>query len=168
MKKIIVKILVAVFIFCVFPSLSFASLRDKEVLRGLSGASVEIMFGGDSNNIGLNETQIRTDVELKLRLAGITVYEQGKTWNDPNKAELAVTITVACMPDVIFCATSTDLSLKQAVSLLSNPVVATGVFTWGSARVGLKNKASIVESIREDIKDLLDMFLNDYLSVNPK
>ena len=48
----------------------------KESLRGVKGMKVlieHLELGDRTSQIGLTESQIQTDVELKLRLAGITV-----------------------------------------------------------------------------------------------
>lgn len=50
-------------------------------LRGLPGVRVEVVFKTDESNSNLNEEKIQTDVELRLRLAGIPVLTE-KEWKE--------------------------------------------------------------------------------------
>ena len=62
----------------------------------------------------------------------------------------------------IFCAT---ISLIQQAYLSRNPNVRMLATTWSKVGVGIAD----FELIRKHIKEnLMDVFLNDYLSVNPK
>ena len=121
---------------------------------------------------GLTLDQIHTDVELKLRLAGIKVLNKGlkKALEETNKpltiTEPFLDIKVASFEEEregIFIY-NIKYELHQEVSLTRNPSIKVTVSTWDDNIVAIGE----VNKIREEIKGLVDNFLFAYLSVNSK
>lgn len=128
-------------------------------LKGISGVQVVIEDLSDSAKaLGLEKETIQTDVELKLRLAGIRVLSEQENNNTPGSPSLYVNVRV------VRSAAAVAVELKQSVRLVRNGELALGT-TWSVGGVGTNLTA---ESIRRHIQDYLDEFLNAWLSVNPK
>ena len=154
----------------IFLSASICSAQDDEfarrTLKGLTGVKIVI---GDLFPVlkegGLTEDQIRTDVELKLRMAGIRVLSN-EEWPSGLLPYLYVRV-YGSKSEIGFVAINIYIGLKQDIILTRNPLISSEAFTWSTeytGHVGVKK----ITIIRESIKDLVDEFLNAYLSVNPK
>jgi len=103
--------------------------------------------------LGLSADMIQTDVELKLRLAGMRVVTAGRPY-----LYVRVTLTDDAQ------AASIEVQLRQSVLLVSNSQRTIGS-TWGmTTLISHPN----TEVIRNTIKDAVDRFLNAWLSVNSK
>lgn len=131
-------------------------------LKGITAVAVVVEDLPDGAKVlGLTKDTIRTDVELKLRLAGMRVVTQGEGIVLPGSPSVYVQVTVT-NPAL---AANIDLELNQDVLLQRNGQLAPFAVTWRTNSV-LANPT--LQSIRNDIKDCVDQFLNDWLSVNPK
>ncbi len=68
--------------------LAVDSESTRESLRGIPGVYVLIEhLNPDAESDGLTRTQLRTDVELKLRLAGIKVFTREERFLGPEELE---------------------------------------------------------------------------------
>jgi hypothetical protein len=144
------------------PVLASDSPISRASLRGISTveALVERLPAG-AKVLGLTEGTIQTDVELKLRLAGIRVETSQETQKPPGMPELYIEVNITDPGG----AASITVQLDQNAILERNGELVIGVPTW-SANVVIEHPTS--QGIRSYIKDLVDMFLNAWLSVNPK
>jgi hypothetical protein len=151
-----------------FSLVNFAVGSDSEVsrgsLKGLNGVAVLVEdMDSDEGRAGLNQEVIRTDAELKLRLAGITVLPI---------AGLApyLYISVNAIGGPTAWCYATKVELVQTVKLSRDMGISIpGVTTWSAPdAVGLTPPSQLVERVRSVIKDMVDRFINAYLSVNPK
>lgn len=131
-------------------------------LQGINAISVEIESLSDGAKLlGLSKDDIRTDVELKLRLAGIRVVTEKEVIGLPGMPSLYVMATVTESGKAV----SINVQLVQNVHLERNGQLAVGATTWDVGAVGVNLTA---QDIRDKIKDLVDTFVNAWLSVNPK
>jgi hypothetical protein len=65
----------------------------RKTLAGLNGVFVAVtQVSEDARRSGLSETQLQTDVELKLRQAGIPVLTEGDASRTPGVPYLYVTV----------------------------------------------------------------------------
>jgi hypothetical protein len=140
--------------------------NDSEIsrrsLQGISAVSVDVEDLSDgAKALGLSEEAIRTDVELKLRLAGIRVVAVEEDVKVPGMPTLYVNPQVLSNAKAL----SITVELQQNVLLERNGQRAVNVTTWEVGGVGMNPTA---QSIRDNIKDFVDQFLNAWLSVNPK
>jgi hypothetical protein len=139
-----------------------AQSRRSASLKGISALTVlveELPYS--AKNLGLTDDAIQTDVELKLRLGGLRVVTQGEALAVPGMPTVYIRITVT--DDAR--AASIEVELDQNALLERNQEPVVGVGTWQKA-VLVSNPSA--QGIRNTVKDLLDRFLNDWLSVNPK
>ncbi|HZT32542.1 MAG TPA: hypothetical protein VFA33_21820 [Bryobacteraceae bacterium] len=136
-------------------------------LRGIEAVDVVIPdLDEAAQNAGITSEQLRTDVELKLRMAGIKVQSDlrirsgmprlcvGLVMLDDRAGGYSAMITV---------------ELEQQVQLVRMPekgvILAT---TWSVLTVATVGSSNAVRYIREGIRDKVDRFVNAYLSANPK
>ena len=158
-------ICVAVVLFNALTS-SSTQANDSEIsrksLQGIRAVSVEVEDLSDgAKALGLSAETVRTDVELKLRLAGVRVVTADEVLQIPRMPTLYVDAEVSSCSK----AESISVALQQNVRLERNGQSAVGATTWDVGVIGLNLNA---EDIRDKIKDLVDQFLNAWLSVNPK
>jgi hypothetical protein len=109
---------------------------------------------------GLTEKQIQTDVEPRLRMARIKVNR-----NEPLYI-LAVVVHIALLPNTKIYYYSVEVQLRQYVSLVRNSEVLIAV-TWETSSIGIVHRDTMPDVVRGHVKDMVDVFINDYLSVNP-
>jgi len=131
-------------------------------LKGITAVSVVVEgLPEGAKVLGLTEETIQTDVELKLRLAGMQVVapkEGIKLLGGPFvyvRVGIADNHNAACI----------DVFLAQNAVLERNNQSAPGVITWFA---GTLVTGPTAQGIRDRIKDSVDEFLNAWLSVNPK
>jgi len=151
------------------PTVYPADKSEIESLRGLTGVfvAVEKLDNEIKRELPFDEDQIRADVELKLRMAEIKVFSKEKRFESPGSPCLYVNLNALLVPEIDTIYYALNISLEQAVYLERNLKRHPSAVTWWSGSVGAvgKNWAS---KIRDSIKDKIDRFINDHLSVNPK
>jgi len=136
----------------------------QKTLKGIKGVAVLVMdFSSELRKVGMSKHQIKTDAELKLRLAGIKIFSLEESIIKPGAPYLHI-YTNAFKAGGYFVY-NCDVELNQIVSLARNPATKTIASTWSTSMVGINSNP---ENIRTTVKDLIDRFLNAYLSVNPK
>ena len=124
---------------------------EPSTLEGITAAKV----------IGLNVETIQTDVELKLRLAGMHVATEKERLHLPGMPILYINVGLTSPP----VAANIDVEFHQNVRLERNRSLVANISTWDRG-VLLANPTA--QRIRDLIKGKVDLFLNDWLSVNPK
>lgn len=149
--------------------------ENRETLRGIKGVTVAIVpVEPEVENAGLTQGQIRKDVELKLRMAGLNVLTTEKKNKEMLEASggafLFIVPTIIKHPklssylQVDMYVYNIHLELNQGVYLMRNKKFTAGS-TWSTWMVGVTGN---LDDIRIDTKDLVDKFLNAWRSVNPK
>ena len=139
-----------------------------ESLRGLKGVGVMVKdLISDIEKDGLRKENIQTDVELKLRLAGIKVLTQEEQFNEPGIPCLGVSVDSFIRDGSNIYAVNISIEFLQKVYLGRDLKIVTVGITWSKSFMGTVG-ASNVNDIRDSVKDKVDEFINDYLSVNPK
>jgi hypothetical protein len=134
----------------------------RATLKGIDAVSVIVEDLSDGAKlIGLTRETIQTDVELKLRLAGMRVTTQEESYTLPGMPSLYIRVTLTDHAE----AASIEGQLWQNVKLDRNGQSAFGATTWSTILVTTHPHA---QTIRENVKDVVDEFLNAWLSVNPK
>jgi len=141
----------------------------KNSLLGLKGVMVMVAdLDPKIKSDGLTESSIQTDVESKLRIAGIKVLTRDENLKEPGNPYLYIKVNSHTSGNRVH-AFQISIKLNQTVFLGRNlKIKVVDCTTW--FRVGSIGSigALNVSSLRDDIKDLVDKFTNDYLSVNSK
>jgi hypothetical protein len=145
---------------------------DRKSLRGLHGiGGVVEALQPDAERDGLTKSQIKTDVELKLRQAGMHVLTTAESFTVPGSPYLYINLNTT-KNDVLYGALSTyafslQVALKQDVRLTRDSDLQGSAPTWETHTLGTVG-ANNLQDTRRVLGDLLDRFSNDYLAENPK
>jgi hypothetical protein len=105
--------------------------------------------------LGLTKDTLQTDVELKLRLAGMRVIAS-------NQEALYVNVNTTADS----AAVNASIEVLQPMALVRAPRIVLGAATtWSIGKLATFHTAG---QVRDLVKDEVDTFLNDWLTVNPK
>jgi hypothetical protein len=155
----------------------------EETLRGVKSVKVLIeSLNDDAKGGGLVEETLQTDVELKLRTAGIRVYDKKlipdpKDWDEFEKwfndysphVTLYVNLNVKKISDIPMYAMAIDVDVHEdGVLTRGSQKIETMVSTWNTGCVVTVGANNFREGARNSVIDLVDMFINAYLKMNPK
>ena len=135
-------------------------------LVGLNSFSVQINANENLSEHGIFESQIKNDVELKLRMAGIKVSDD---YGSVGSASLGIVISSTRRTNSQTRSYALQLCVLEYMK--SNRIEDPLIITWMASTGGYQSDSSNIEysnDIRTYIKDLLDYFINDYLRDNPK
>jgi hypothetical protein len=131
-------------------------------LKGITAVHVLVeKLSESARALGLTEETIRTDAELKLRLAGVRVVTHEESLKIPGMPYLYVDVALSKSGGASHIA----VELHQNATLERNGQFVASVTTWDTSGIGSNLTA---QDIRDHTKDLVDEFLNAWLSVNPK
>ena len=132
-------------------------------LRGLKGVVVLVSpLPVEVEQNGLMASAIQTDVELRLRQAGIPILNSTRRSPALIVGVDILTYSDGTWPFLIGVAVSQSVILSRDPSILLPSVETWNENIYGS--LGRKN----VRSLRDHIKDSVDKFINAYLAANPK
>src|SRR5690242_12073585 len=139
----------------------------RKTLAGVKRICVLLQRSGNvGEEEGLDTNQIRTDVELKLRQAGIVVLSPEQSSSRGLSAFLYVNI-FAFQREVVY-AFYIDLTIIQRVRLIRDPSVAVAGGTWsGQSYMGTVGRDGFADFVRSSVRDRTDEFINAYLAANP-
>jgi len=145
---------------------------DDMLARGsLSGVgNVRVVIespGPEAEGEGLTSQRLRTDVEVKLRTAGVPVSDDS-TRGGPF-LYLNVGVFRGHQESIKgLYAYNVEVSFYQAVSLERLPSYHPLGRTWSVSALGMVGQNHMVDGIRDAVRDLADLFINAYLAANPK
>lgn len=159
--------------------------QSQEAGKGLAGATetlknlgqidvVVFLYAAPEDVAGLSKEEMQTDVELRLREAGIKEHLVlnpiadlfTKRTRSPGEPFLWVEVEFA-KPVNGLVAWLVRVELKQNVILERDPQTKIVAVTWGAQDLGTVGKDNL-RQIRDVVKDYVDKFCNDYLAANPK
>ena len=141
-------------------------MQQQQSLKDLPGVIVTVEdFRRAAEDAGFDSQTFQTDVELKLRMAGIKVTK------DTDFPKLYLFINALHRERNEKHAYSASLRLIQPVLLQSqlrsdsetSSEDALSAATWITGLLGY----GAVADVRAAVKDLVDTFVNDWLAVNP-
>ena len=137
----------------------------KRSLAGISSMHVLVeALNSEAKEDGLSESQLQTDAELKLRSAGIKL--------DPASIpHVYIQVTyiqargqqAAPIGYVAFCRVSFHQGAKLDSTGIEMPVE-----TWNEGGINTGPRSTANDNLRKKVGDSVDMFINNYLAVNPK
>lgn len=158
-----------------FKGMESAKIVDNQVRRrtltNLQGVYVDVGWGNNDQNL-LNEDRVRTDVELKLRYAGINVLSEEQYFRAKGKPLLYVkAFVLPSQSKDLFCGAAFSLELNEQVFLERDPSVTLYLGTWEYCETdskiisGLDAKA-VERGVRRAVKSLVEHFIDDYSHMN--
>jgi len=131
---------------------------DVKSLKGIDAVQVVIDLTDTGKVSDLDKYIVRTDVELKLRTAGMRVLSEEEDAKAPGSPYLYLNV------NLVGTAAAIEIQLMQTARLVRNDEIAVGA-TWSQRSLSTNSTAPVVRGL---IKDQVDAFLNAWLSVNPK
>jgi hypothetical protein len=140
---------------------------ERRSLKGLPGVIVQTFdLYEEASKEGITEATTKTDVEVRLRKAGIKVFtsEDDHKWISSGRPTILIRMSNTVAGS--WRAIRTDIWLLQDARLTRN---ADGlpVTTWDHGAT-MTGSGTLRQEIRNLLGDLVDSFINDYLAVNPK
>jgi len=174
LSKIIFILIISLFI---YPLISYSQAglelieekitTQRGALKGIQGFHVSIEnLPPVAKELGITKELLKTEVELKLRLAGIKIYSHEEyVKNLVGISSLYVNLNIVGNNEGAYVF-NIYIALRELayIQRTNKPSLAT---IWEYGYAGFTPKASN-SFIREELKRGLDTFLNDYLAVNPK
>ena len=145
------------------------SEMNRSTLQGLKGMRVLVEdLAPEVEREGLAKDALQKAIEDKLRAAGIKILTQEEAAQTPGEPYLYLNVNVTLPTgNEGVCSYSMDLALIQNVTLVRNPNQASYAITWSTGGVGLIGRKSLGD-LRESIRELTEIFVKAYQSVNPK
>ena len=145
------------------------SEQERQTLKGIKSVDVFVLdLSPDEMSDGLSVSQIKTDVELRLRLAGIKVDPTSsiRLYVAPNLVKVAATRIGNATLEAYY-GYNIDVECDQPVIVVATGRLASGK-TWSTSTVATVGRRAMSKEVRESIGGQVDRFINSYLSVNPK
>ena len=135
------------------------SNMDRATLRGLKAMKVVVDAATpDMERIGLTQDHLRTDIEEKLRGAGINVSNDAQEF-----LGLGISTSPARRgPQPV----SMELAVYQVVQLNRNKTTKTVAPTWSLQRVLLLPSRQVGRIVPRAMDDLVSQFIQAYREVN--
>lgn len=171
-KKIPLLTLVITFLLFFTPSKSLP-LSNMESLKGLKGIEVLIEeLNPELENLNLTMIQMQSEVESKLRKAGVPVLskEENEKIQPLRKPYLYIRINSSKLSSRReSIAYNIGIALNQQVTLRGQADATKCFFapTWYTSVVGAAGRKNVQE-ILDAVQDLTDKFIDAYLKANPK
>jgi len=135
-------------------------------LRKLTGVRVVIEELDQDTKTILNDRQIQTDVELRLRRNGIRLLSREEWLNAPGNPYLYLQLNVIRSESTGVFSFYYKLELNQTVLLERDPQFSMLAITWLKTNGGYAGSSVAASTIREAIGDTVDRFCNDFLAAN--
>lgn len=124
---------------------------NHDCLIGLKSVTVHIEpLTKDAKSTGLDEMNLKTDVELKLQKHGITINSEDSLWPSADSASLYVIIKSSSTDD------SNDIEYYLTVK----------VKTWGKTWAGKCPKKLFKDTALMHVKELMNDLILDYRALN--
>lgn len=139
-------------------------------LKGLPGVSVLVeSLSSEARDAGLNEKQILTDVELRLRERGVRLLSSQEWSQTASKPSLYVHVNVIAPPGLV--AYNVWVALEQ-VGEFSNGSSGPAATWWVGTTGSQPLKGNVARAIRDRVLDKVEEFANAFVSagspVTPK
>jgi hypothetical protein len=134
---------------------------ERATLKGITAVTVVVEgLDTETERAGVTTAQLRTDVELQLRQAGILV-------RPASEGTLYVNASLVRAKRHPLYAFKIQLQYRQAVVLSRAHEIPSVATTWETGGTGILD-ASRLREVRTFVGDLVAQFVNAYLEQNPK
>jgi len=156
-----------------FPTVASSLVgQGEETLAGLKGVSVYVeRIKDEVQRDGLEEGQILTDVEVRLRQAGVPVLTKQQSFDSAGSSILDIDVhAVKATAEGVagFYAYHVHIELSQEVRLVRKSSLKVHATTWSAGSTVGVVAADRLRSGRDIVRDQTDRFINAYLAANPK
>ncbi len=154
----------AVIFLVIMTATGFSVFAEPVQLKGLKTVAVDIRI--DQTVVELKEADFRTDIELKLRMAGVRVVPM----NGAESRDGTLRIDLIAVEDnaKIMYSYGIRVDFSQRMVLPSRSDTSIFSTTWSRWMVGLGGKKKAPPVMKETVRAFVDEFINDYLAANPK
>jgi hypothetical protein len=151
------------------PLLAINGKANLATLRGLKGVGVIIEnLPSEVEKAGLLKNQLQVEVEFKLRSAGIKVLTREECAKTPGEPYLYININInTSKTESNLYPYTVDAMLIQKVMLVRDPDNVSYAVTWSIGGVGSVDK-SILSNLRANVEEVVDKFINAFLSENQR
>lgn len=152
-----------------FPTFGIDGKSNLATLRGLKGIGVLVeKLPKEIEAEGLNYDQLRMEVELSLKKAGIKVLSNEECLRTPGEPYLYINLNVnISKTESDIYPYTIDVMLIQKVSLIREPDLITYGITWSIGGVGSISKR-LVGNLRKTVDEGVQRFIKAYLAENLK
>jgi len=139
----------------------------RDTLCELKGVMVFIEdIDSDVEEHGLTRSLLKKEVESRLRQADIPVLTVEEAFNMPGKPYLYLNLT-AHNTGIDLYSYSVRIEFNQDVFLIREPAIKTSATTWNANVVGIVGARNLL-AVTEDVAELANKFIHDYLAANQK
>jgi hypothetical protein len=146
---------------------SALSAGPRETLCGLKGVMVFIEdIDSDVEKYGLTKSLLKEQVESRLRHADIPVLTANEAFNMPGRPYLYLNLTTHDTGVELY-SYSIRIEFNQDVSMIRDPSIKASATTWIANVVGVVG-AQNLPAVTEDVTQLTNQFVRDYLAANEK
>jgi len=150
------------------PQLAFFT-EQRDTLIGLQSVFVSINLTGEQEveRLGLTEQLLQTDTELTLRRYGVPMWSEGTIGRVGYLHADVVILISKNWPIAVY---TYSVKLYQHVLLpLEIQIASYLTTTWTSAQqVGYCRVELLKDTVKGNVRERVEQFVNDYLAVNPK
>ncbi len=159
-----------VFLLLVLPCVNAEySFEDIETLRGIKSLFIFIQsLPREAQAFGLTREKMQKDIVSKIEMAGIKVVSYNDWYDVPGSPYLFIGIGILPLPQHGDFTTTIHLELRQIADLKRNPELSYHATTWMRGETLYVKEAGLKSVVRDSLNDWLDLFLYDYLTVNPR
>ncbi|HEX3034295.1 MAG TPA: hypothetical protein VHT73_04060 [Thermodesulfobacteriota bacterium] len=135
-------------------------------LRGIQGVYVVVEGINIPGEPELTQTQVKTDVEMRLRSKGIRVLTRKEALGTLGNPFLYVKVQTMEAFGASLYLYSVEVELRQWASLLQNSDVLTYVPTWSTEVMGMTGSANVERVVQDAVMGSIDRFAEAYLNAN--
>ncbi len=133
----------------------------RATLKGIKAVAVAVEdTNATAERDGLTRNQLQTDVEQRLRRAGITV--------DNHAPGLLAVFVNTLKIESGFYAYAIRVQFRQRVRMERNLKIAALASTWEAPSVVGTVGTKALRDVRGSVRERVDQFINAYLEQNPK
>jgi hypothetical protein len=171
MKKCELFATIIALVFCfalTTPDILAQTGSDRESLRGLTGVGVYLRIDDEAIEAGLTPDQVGTDVTVRIRKAGIRVFDGAEANQPKGRARIVVKVKVEKVQTGIYTYSLSSVLMQEVVLVGSNTGRVFYATTWDSSWLTGVTSGDLRQTVRSALGDVIDKFINDYLAVNPK
>lgn len=141
----------------------------KESLRGLKGIGLLIEpLNPEIEKAGISRDQLKQEIALQLRQAGIQVLNEEARVEEPGKPYLYINLNAYSWREEVIYGYALKVDLNQLILLDRDKKSGCFGTTWYSGSAGIIGANKMKSFIRTELADTIDKFIHDYSAANPK